>query len=333
MKQKLLSLLFLLFAAIGFAQVAPQLPGLQECDNNDGTIDDHAIFNMYMDAQLQILAAQPLPAENYEVTFHHSEVDAAAGNNLINSFDYYSGTSWETIYYRVRRWSNNSWAIGSFNLYVVPTLDMPDVVACNSYTLPPPTWPMSNYYSGPGGTGTMIPPGAVLTSTQTIYIYSQGCDEFESFTVTIEQGGIPTNIPQSIIGCGSYTIPVPDQGQYFTQDNGGGAQIAPGTVITQDVTYFLYLGGACSVSIPQNIYLGTGEINPAGTAYYACDADADGIAQTNLASIFDYTALAQNTSVSWHLTEADAEAGTNPIANPGAFINTVPFEQVVYARV
>jgi hypothetical protein len=333
MKQQLLTSLFLLFAAIGFSQVAPQIPGLQECDSNDGAIDGHAIFNMYMDAQLQILEAQPLPAENYDVTFHHSAADAAAGNNLINSFDYYSGISWETIYYRVRRWSNNSWVIGSFNLYVVESLDMPDVMACNSYMLPPPTWPMSNYYSGPGGTGTMIPPGAVITATQTIYIFSEGCSQNESFTVTIEQGGIPTNILQSIIGCGSYTIPVPAQGQYFTQDNGGGMQIAPGTVITQDTTYFLFFGGACGISVPQNIYLGTGDINPAGTAYYACDADADGIAQINLASIFDYTALAQNTTVSWYLTQADAEAGINAIANPQAFINTVPFEQVVYARV
>lgn len=337
MKLKLLTPLFLLFTVIGFAQVAPQIPGLQECDSNDGTIDGHAIFNMYMDAQLQILAAQPLPAENYQVTFHHSAVDAAAGNNLIGSFDYYSGTSWENIYYRVKQLNNNSWVIGSFNLYVIESLQMEDVTACVSYTLPGPVWPGSNFYTGPGGTGAILPAGTVITSTQIIYVYSEGCIVNESFTVTIEQGGIPTNIPQSIVGCGSYTVPTPAQGVYYTQENGGGTQIAPGTVISQDTIIYLYLGGTCNVSIPQNIHLGgAGAINPVATAYYTCDEDGDGLAQTDLVAMFapgGYAALAPNTTVTYHLTEADAQAGVNAVANPASFTNTVPFGQTLYARV
>lgn len=334
MKIRLLTPLFLLFTVLGFAQVAPQIPGLQECDSNDGTINGHAIFNMYMDAQLQILAAQPLPAENYEVTFYHSAVDAASGNNLINSFDYYSGTSWENIYYRVKRLSNNSWVIGNFNLYVIENLDTPDVTACTSYTLPPPTWPIANYYSGPGGTGTIIPPGTVITATQTIYIYSDGCNINESFTVTIDQVDLPGDMVQSVVACGSYTIPPTTLGQYYTGDGGTGTQIAAGTVLTQETTYYLNFGGACNSSIPQNIYFGTeGYIHPMATLYQVCDTDSDGFAQADLTTPLQFAALAPNTVVTYHLTQSDAQAGINAIANPQAFTNTIPFSQTIYTRV
>ncbi len=334
MKLKLLTPLFLLLTAIGFAQVAPQIPGLQECDSNDGTINGHAIFNMYMDAQLQILAAQPLPAENYEVTFYHSATDAAAAINPIINFDYYDGAHWEYVHYRVKRIGTNSWVTGSFALYVIDTIDTPDVTACTSYTLPPPTWPIANYYSGPGGAGTIIQPGTVITATQTIYIYSDGCNINESFTVTIDQVDLPGDMVQSVVGCGSYTIPPTTLGQYYTGDGGTGTQIAAGTVLTQDTTYYLNLGGACNTSIPQNIYLGTeGMINPAASFYQVCDIDGDGYGQADLTAALQFAAIAPNTAVTYHLTQSDAEAGTNAIANPQAFTNTVPFEQIIYTRV
>lgn len=62
------------------------------------------------------------------------------------------------------------------------------VTSCNSYSLP--ALPVGNYYTGPGGTGTLLNADASVTASQTIYVYATSgttpsCTDEESFLVTI----------------------------------------------------------------------------------------------------------------------------------------------------
>ena len=72
-----------------------------------------------------------------------------------------------------------------------PTLNpIADVTTCSSYTLPAISGTSMSgnqkYYTGPGGTGTVLNPGTTINTTQTLYAYdgAVGCSDEVSFTVT-----------------------------------------------------------------------------------------------------------------------------------------------------
>ncbi|WP_188361623.1 choice-of-anchor J domain-containing protein, partial [Flavobacterium orientale] len=61
----------------------------------------------------------------------------------------------------------------SFEVQIIPTpvvVGPLNVVACDSYALP--TILLGNYFTGPGGTGLLLNAGDLITTTQTIYIYT-----------------------------------------------------------------------------------------------------------------------------------------------------------------
>ncbi|MBX2890242.1 MAG: SBBP repeat-containing protein [Saprospiraceae bacterium] len=83
-----------------------------------------------------------------------------------------------------------------------------DITVCNSYTLPPITGsnltPNAAYFTGPNGTGTQYNPGAVITSSLTLYAFDQngpGCFDQEQFNVTIATAAFTI---QSIGNCGNF---------------------------------------------------------------------------------------------------------------------------------
>jgi hypothetical protein len=92
----------------------------------------------------------------------------------------------------------------NMSLTIVPTPDITNPgnqTACDSYTLP--AIGGSNlsgneaYYTGSGGTGSVLAAGSSITSTQTIYIYDEttttpACSDEESFTVTINTSPVPS---------------------------------------------------------------------------------------------------------------------------------------------
>ena len=86
------------------------------------------------------------------------------------------------------------------NLTIVaaPTADiLPDANECGPYTLPP-LLTGNNYYTEPGGTGTLLNPFDVITSSQTIYVYAQSgtspnCTDESSFDIIITTLEIPQN--------------------------------------------------------------------------------------------------------------------------------------------
>jgi len=129
----------------------------------------------------------------------------------------------------------------SFIVTVYPAVelgDRPDVFECSSYTLPPLT--LGNYYTGPNGSGTQIPAGTVITSSQTIYVYvalanTPSCKDQDIFEVIIGMNQ-PTNIAQ----CNGYTLPSLPIGNYYTGPTGTGQIIPAGTIINSDATIYIY---------------------------------------------------------------------------------------------
>ncbi|MFV0572781.1 MAG: T9SS type B sorting domain-containing protein [Xanthomarina gelatinilytica] len=124
-----------------------------------------------------------------------------------------------------------------------PTVDNPvDVIYCDSYTLPALT--SGAYYTGTGGTGTVLNAGDVITTTQTIYVYEEtgttpNCFDENIFTVTINPTPVIDN-PTDVTACDSYVLPALIGGQYYNGPGGTGGVIAAGTSINSSQTIYVY---------------------------------------------------------------------------------------------
>tara|TARA_R110002012_G_scaffold51138_1_gene132165 strand:- start:42424 stop:50385 length:7962 start_codon:yes stop_codon:yes gene_type:complete len=124
-----------------------------------------------------------------------------------------------------------------------PIVDAPsDVTICDSYTLPALTNGM--YYTGTGGTGTMLNAGDAITTTQTIFVYAEtattpNCSDENSFVVTINSTPI-TDSPADVTICDSYTLPALTVGSYFTGAGGTGTALNAGDFITTTQTIFIF---------------------------------------------------------------------------------------------
>ena len=116
------------------------------------------------------------------------------------------------------------------------------VTECANFVLPSLT--VGNYFTGPIGTGTQIPAGTVINSTQTIYVYAvsqnlPNCSDNYNFTVTII---LPEIIPPTTtVGCVEYILPSIPIGNYYTGSGGTGTMLSPGDAITSSQTIYIYL--------------------------------------------------------------------------------------------
>ncbi|MFD2550229.1 T9SS type B sorting domain-containing protein [Bizionia sediminis] len=124
-----------------------------------------------------------------------------------------------------------------------PVVDAPaNVTACDSYVLPALT--AGAYYTAPGGTGTQLNAGNVITTSQTIYVYAEtgttpNCFAENSFDVTINTTPV-VDAPLDVTICDSYTLPALTSGTYYTGPNGTGAILNAGEVITSSQTIYVY---------------------------------------------------------------------------------------------
>jgi len=120
-----------------------------------------------------------------------------------------------------------------------------DIDVCNKYELT--TLAIGNYYTGPGGTGTMLPAGTFISETQTIYIYAIStsmpqCTAENHFTITVFT--IQADQPADVVTCDSYTLPALTIGNYYTMPGGPtageGTIRHAGDVITESTTLYVY---------------------------------------------------------------------------------------------
>lgn len=131
------------------------------------------------------------------------------------------------------------------NINPLPAIDSrSDIDICNSYVLT--ALDAGNYYTGPGGTGTMLTAGTVITTTQKIYIYAinEGtppCSAENSFDINIFT--IEADQPANVVACDSYVLPALTIGDYYQNSGGPAANAAmlhAGDVITASTTLYIY---------------------------------------------------------------------------------------------
>uniref|UniRef100_UPI000AC97B68 gliding motility-associated C-terminal domain-containing protein n=1 Tax=Tenacibaculum agarivorans TaxID=1908389 RepID=UPI000AC97B68 len=100
------------------------------------------------------------------------------------------------------------------------------------------------YYTGSGGTGSLLNAGDVITSSQTIYIYTgtASCNNESSFTITLS--GLPSvDSLSDVSACSSYTLPALSTGNfYYTGSRGTGTLLNAGDVITSSQTIHIFTG-------------------------------------------------------------------------------------------
>ncbi len=134
-----------------------------------------------------------------------------------------------------------------FTVYI-GNLQPADVDQCEPYQLP--ILPIGQYFTGPNGTGQQIMGGTLITSSQTIHIFignnNQSCATNVEFSLTISQPQI--DVLDDIIVCGGFELPTLTNGNYFTEPEGGGISLAPGAMIldTQTIYIYAYFSPECS---------------------------------------------------------------------------------------
>jgi len=198
-------------------------------------------------AQLEINAIAVDSIENQTVCESYTLPSLTNGNyftdingtgTALNAGDVITSSQTIYIYNTVGTCTNQS----SFTVTItpIPSVDiLADVSVCVSYTLP--TLTNGNYFTATNGSGTTLTAGDVITTTQTIYIYSAVgiCTNQSSFTVTVN--GTPTvDTLENQTACESYTLPALSNGNYFTGSNGTGTALNAGDVITTSQTLYIY---------------------------------------------------------------------------------------------
>ena len=162
---------------------------------------------------------------------------------------------------------------------VTPEITTPgNQSVCNSYILPELV--VGNYYTGAGGTGIMLEPGDVVSTTQEMYVYAgtSECFDEAAFTVTIFETPDAVEM-EDITECDSYTLPaLPSGNEYFTVSNGGGEMLAEGDVIDSTQTIYIFAeSGTIPNCIDESSFVVTIVPSPEfslGEPYMACEASA-----------------------------------------------------------
>jgi len=129
-------------------------------------------------------------------------------------------------------------------VYQKPILDnRGEIYSCHSYTLTNLT--NGNYFTATNGGGTQLNGGDVLTTSQTIFIYSNlnNCPAETSFQLTIFT--IDAFEKDDITACDNYVLPpLSGNNKYYTQPNGPfgtGVEISAGTVISSTQTIYIFI--------------------------------------------------------------------------------------------
>jgi gliding motility-associated-like protein len=163
-------------------------------------------------------------------------------------------TSTQTIFVYAQSGSTpNCTDEDSFAVTITPTpvADAPaNVASCDSYVLP--SLGVGSYYTGQGGTGTLLAAGTSITTDQTIYVYAESgstpnCTDENSFTVTI----VPTPAIAITEGCSDDNVYVleaiftdeiynPDTVSFAWTD-ASGASLGSGASITISDTGMYYV--------------------------------------------------------------------------------------------
>ncbi|REG90823.1 T9SS type B sorting domain-containing protein [Flavobacterium aquicola] len=200
-------------------------------DSNTADFDIESLTNIILGGQSSSI---------YKVSYYINQTDAYAGLNSIDtSVPFTTGNT--TLYTRVQTITDPAcFSTAGFDLIIIPTPTVDhtsDQYVCNGYSLPPLVNP-GNYYSGPNKGLPILNAGDVITTDQTVYLYTEtggtpNCIFESSFLIKIVK---PQNLkPKDVKACDSYKLPQTQYGiRYFTLPggpSGGGKELAAGTSI------------------------------------------------------------------------------------------------------
>jgi gliding motility-associated-like protein len=196
----------------------------------------------------------------YTVSYHNTETGALTNTNLIQNPSNYSvsvATNPHIIWIRMQNNNNtNCFDVVSFTIevYFAPPVDVIGMlIGCSSVVLPPLT--NGNYFTGQGGTGTMLNAGDIVEDSGTIYIFNappdfNDCTNESSVTIIIVE---ETEIDN--VGCGSYFVPGFPAGEFYTLPNANGTLLPPGTQLTtnQTIYYHAVVDDVFCIEIPVEV--------------------------------------------------------------------------------
>ncbi|HEX8563059.1 MAG TPA: choice-of-anchor L domain-containing protein [Flavobacterium sp.] len=222
---------------------------------------------------------------------------------------------------RINCHDENQFSITINNTPVLPPF--PDRFACNAYTLPALT--QGNYFTAPGGTGTMLNAGDQVTSSQTLYVFAEtatvpNCTDEESFDITV----FNVDEQPDVLTCGSFVLPALTAGKYYTGPGATGTQLPAGSPVSTDQTIYIYAASPFTPTCYDEssfdvLIIPTPVANPVPASLTTvCDEDGNNDGDTS----FDLTALNATVlgtqtgaefSITYYETLADANAGLSSI--------------------
>lgn len=166
----------------------------------------------------------------------------------------------------------------------LPAIDSrSDIDICDQYVLT--ALNVGEYYTGPNGTGTILTAGAVITTSQRIYIYAvsgttPACYAENSFQINIFSTS--ADVIANVNACDSYALPaLSANNAYYTQSggpNGSGVSLAPGTIISSNQTIYIFKESlirtsfSCIDETSFTVTLNTTPVIPAVVDVFACNA-------------------------------------------------------------
>jgi Leucine-rich repeat (LRR) protein len=323
-------LTILLFAtSLCYAQPAITNPTpLSVCDNDS---DGFSVFNL-TSKNAEILGS--LLASNHTISYHETFSDATIGVNSLGSNYSNVNPFNQVVYVRVIENSdpaNPSTAVLELVVNAPPVISPTPVslTVCDAYILP--ALPSNqNYFTGPNGTGTILFAGDVITSTQTINILAQSgtnpiCTAEESFVVTIIATPVTPN-PSDVIACEAYTLPALPFGQSYHSVSGGNpvTEVPAGTAITSTQTIYVLAqsGTTPNCTSEASFTVTIGALPTFNTPSDLIQNDPDGTAVFDLTSQIASITTNPGYTVSFYTTIFDAQAETNEILTPTAYVNS-----------
>lgn len=224
------------------------------------------------------------------------------------------------------------------------------ITACNTYDLQPLT--TGTYYTGPGKTGSII--NAPITydinnlPPAIIYAYAEtgttpNCFVEEQIRITLNNVTELRDVPPT---CSSYTLDPSalQPGENYYSNSGGVGLLASDATITTTQTVYIYRNfGTCTDESDFIVNIVPTPIANPAVILPVCDSyTGPGTTGTNFDGIYEFdltqveaTVLGSQTPVtdfviSYYTNSTDANAGTNPITNPAAYVNSNPTNIVPY---
>ncbi|TDS51239.1 choice-of-anchor J domain-containing protein [Myroides indicus] len=190
--------------------------------------------------------------EVYTTVYFEAKEEAEHNENPIqNPIEYNLGRELQLQLLYIRVDDIETGCHDVFELSIIPQIgEIPDVPAevtvCAEYTFPA----LENdqyYYSEPGGKGKEFKEGELLdiSGKHTVYILQRngvgGCYEENSYIVNITAQVVADIFENAEIECEVYQLqPLSEYSRYFTEPNGKGMELQPGTEIPFRQTIYVY---------------------------------------------------------------------------------------------